>query len=59
MEERAEFQEVIAGLVEESANELVEDVVVAAIPVSNYVVDFRPDKEAEVFPGSVYLFRKT
>ena len=40
MEERAEFQEVIAGLVEESANELVEDVVVAAIPVSNYVVDF-------------------
>ena len=59
MEECAEFLEVVTGFVEESASELVEDVVAVTISVSNDIIDFRPDKETEVLSGSVHLLRKT
>ena len=59
MEKRAELQEVFTGLVEESANELVKDVVVAVVLVHNDVVDFQPDKKTEVLSGGVNLLRKT
>ena len=59
MEERAELQEVVTSFVEESASELIENVVVATISVSNDIIDFRPDKETEVLSGGVHLLRET
>ena len=59
MEECAKFLEVVAGFVKESASDLVEDVVVATISVSNDIIDFRPDKETEVLSGGVHLLRET